>query len=75
MTVWQDLAQIEKLYGPEGARILKGSTDSKMAFRIGEYSTAEWIAKELGEQQYDQVVYPRPGVSGRWPLSPPSPPG
>jgi len=57
MTVWQDLAQIEKLYGPEGARILKGSTDSKMAFRIGEYSTAEWIAKELGEKQYDQVVY------------------
>ena len=57
MTVWQDLAQIEKLYGEVGARILKGSTDSKMVFRIGEISTAEWVAKELGEKQYDQVVY------------------
>jgi len=57
MTVWQDLAQVEKLYGEVGARILKGSTDAKMVFRIGEISTAEWVAKELGEQQYDQVVY------------------
>ncbi|MGK7905855.1 MAG: type IV secretory system conjugative DNA transfer family protein [Synechococcus sp.] len=47
---FQNLAQLERMYGKEGARIAIGGCGTKMIFNPQEYEAAEMFSKYLGEE-------------------------
>lgn len=55
--VTQDTGQVEKAYGPNGARSIFGFCITKRVFNLNDIETAEWAARHFGENTvYSQQI-------------------
>ena len=49
-TIWQDMSQVETLYGREGMRELMGNHGTKIVLGVNEEGTAKYFSNYFGEQ-------------------------
>lgn len=60
VTAIQSMAQLRDIYGHDAAEALSGLCNTRLFFRTPEERTATWVAKSLGEGEWDE---PREGFS------------
>jgi type IV secretory pathway TraG/TraD family ATPase VirD4 len=56
----QSIAQLRDIYGFNGAEGISGLCNSKWFFRLPSFDTAQWVSKELGHAEVEEV---REGIS------------
>lgn len=60
LTGVQSIAQLRDIYGFNGAESIAGLCNSKWFFRSPSFDTAQWVSKELGNAEVEEV---REGIS------------
>lgn len=56
----QSIAQLREIYGLNGAENISGLSNSKFFLRSPSFETAQWVSKELGQKEIEEV---REGIS------------
>lgn len=56
----QSIAQLRDIYGFNGAEGISGLCNSKWFFRLPSFDTAQWVSRELGHAEVEEV---REGIS------------
>jgi type IV conjugative transfer system coupling protein TraD len=51
----QSIAQLREIYGFNGAESISGLCNSKFFFRSPSFDTAQWVSKELGHAEIEEV--------------------
>lgn len=51
----QAIAQLKKVYGPNAAEEISGLCNTRFFFRTPSHETAEWVSRELGQAEIDDV--------------------
>jgi hypothetical protein len=63
---FQAQSQVQEIYGKEGAETIMGNPSSRIFFRTGDPSTADWVSRTLGEQEVakEKMSYTKSGALG-----------
>jgi hypothetical protein len=65
LSVWQDLGQIERIYGPQGARSILANSGEQIWWPPADGETAEYLGKVLGSQDRRQATLTPGPMGGR----------